>query len=112
MSVGNTSKEALIIRMANAGMSYSIICAKFGIGSHRVSNTLKRYRRTGIIPEPLSRRPRLKLSKAIFEFIDIRTLQQANLSNAQLIDNIKTRFHLQFHPSTIAMQRHLLGIRY
>jgi transposase len=112
MSDAKPTKEALIVRLAGLGMSRDAICAQLGVGSHRVTNTLKGYNATGRVPEAVSRGPRKKLTKAILDFIDICTLQRAHLSNAKLVAEIKAKFHVNFHPATIAVQRHLAGFRY
>jgi hypothetical protein len=83
-----------------------------GVGPHRVSHVLKDFTNTGIVPEPLPRGPRRKVTKAILSFIDIRTLQQAHLSSAQLTAEICGRFHVHLDPSTIAYKRRQLNFRY
>jgi hypothetical protein len=62
-------------------------------------------RRTKIILEPFPRDPRKKITKAILDFIDIRTFQEANLTNCQLAAQIQTKFEVGLDPSTEAITR-------
>jgi transposase len=70
MSDAKLTKEALIIRLAAAGMSYSAICTQLGVGRHRVSHALKYYRMKGIIPEPRFLGRCKKITKASLDFIE------------------------------------------
>jgi transposase len=111
-SDGKPTKEALIIRLHGQAMTHRAICVALGVGLHRVVNALKSYQNTGLVPEPLSRGPRKKITKAILDFIDIRTLQNARLSNTQLVADIKARFHVDLHRTTVSEKRKLMGFRY
>jgi transposase len=112
MSDAKPTKEALIIQLAGQGVSRDAICAQLGVGSHRVTNTLKGFKTTGLVPEAPSRGPRKKITKAILDFIDIRTLQRAHLSSAKLAAEIKAKFQVNLHPATVAVKRHLANFHY
>jgi hypothetical protein len=79
------------------------------IGQHRVTNALKSFAASGIIPEPLSRGPRKKITKAILDLIDIRTLQDAHLSSSLLDGEISDRFRISITPRSVAFQRQMMG---
>jgi transposase len=112
MSDPKPSKEALIIQLAGQGVTHRDICSTLGVGQHRVSHTLKSYKMTGIIPEPLPRGPRKKITHTILDFIEARTLQQAHLSSARLSAEIYGTFHVHLDPSTIADKRKRMGFHY
>jgi hypothetical protein len=83
-----------------------------GVGACSVSRALKTFPMTGIVPDPLPRGPRKKVTKAILDFIDVRTLQQAHLSSARLAVEICGTFHVHLDPSTIAYRRKQLRFHY
>jgi transposase len=112
MTDAEISKEAMIIRLHGTGMSYRAVCAQLRVGLHRVVSAIRNHRSTGIIPDPLPRDPRKKLTKAIFDCIDIRSLQKATLSSPQLAADIAARFHVHLHPTTIAQKRKRMGFYY
>jgi transposase len=106
-----TSAEVLVIRLAAEGFSQRKICSTFGVGDHRVSRILREFHTEGIIPAPLRRGRPPKVTKAILDFIDIRTLQSAHLSSTKLTTEIEDKFHVSLSRRTIDLQRRLMHFR-
>jgi transposase len=67
---------------------------------------------TGIAPAPLARGRPPKVTQAILDFIDIRTLQTAHVSSAALAAEIQERFHVSLSKTTVDVQQKLMGFSY
>jgi hypothetical protein len=51
MSDAKPSKEAMIIRLADAGMSYRALCVQLGVGLHRLNNTVINKREHAVLAD-------------------------------------------------------------
>jgi hypothetical protein len=83
-----------------------------GVGQHRVTNALKSFAASGIIPEPVPHGPRKKIATAILDFIDIRTLHDAHLSSFHFAGEISDRFRIFITLKSVAFQRQMMGFHY
>jgi transposase len=102
----------MIVQLYGQGLSRDCICSTLHVGPHRVSRVIRAFQQTGIIPEPTPRGPRKKVTKAILDYIDLRTLQQARLPSFQLASEIRDEFQVSLGRSTVAQARINLGFRY
>jgi hypothetical protein len=112
MSDAKSSKEAEITRLHGHGYRRDAICVMLGVGQHRVTNALKSFAVSEIIPEPLPCGLRKKITKAILDFIDIHMLQDAHLSSSHLAGEISDRFRISITPKSIAFQRQMMEFHY
>jgi hypothetical protein len=89
--------------------SRHVICSMLHVGTHPVTNALKSFGTTGIIPEPRPRRPPKKITKAILDFPNIRTLQFAHLPCSQLSPQIQERPQISVNTRSITFKRNVIG---
>jgi hypothetical protein len=90
------SIKVVVIRHAAERFPQRKTCFTLDFGNHRVSRILREFHTEGIIPTLLRRRLP-KVTKAILEFIDIRTLQNAHLSSTKLATETEDKFMSLYH---------------
>jgi transposase len=112
MSDRKPSIEHQIINLAAQGHGRRFICSHLHVGEHRVGRVLAAFDSTGFAPPPLPRGRPHKVTKAILDFIDIRTLQTAHVSSAALATEISDRFHVSLGKTTVDVKRKLMGFGY
>jgi transposase len=108
----SSSVEARILELHAQGYTRDAICSTLHTGEHRVSRTIRLFDETGQIPATrIGGRPR-KVTDAILDFIDIRTLQAASLPSTRLGMEVKERFGVQLAKSTIVTARNKMGFHF
>jgi transposase len=100
------STEVLVIRLAAEASPQRKICYTLSVGDHRVSRILREFHTEGIILSPLPRGRPPKVTKAILNFINIRTLQNIHLLSTKLATEIEDKFHVSLSRSPIDLRRH------
>jgi transposase len=92
----SASTEVLVIRLAAEGFSRRKISSTLSVGDHHVNRILREFHTEGIVSTPLRPGRPPKVTKAILDFIDIRTLQSGRLSSTKLATEIEDKFHVAF----------------
>lgn len=95
-----------ILKLREQGASYSQIQNILHVGPNRISKVQK----GEFIPQKMGRSP--KLTGEIKEFIDVNTMLDARLSNAELSKMIESHFNVSVSHKTIANARTNLGYKY
>ena len=88
------------------GKSYRYIQMTLRVGQHRISDVI--HRRT--MNHKRGRKP--KISQEILEFVDMNTLANAKISNAQMQGMIKEKYSMDLSLKSIANSRKQLGFVY
>jgi transposase len=78
----------------------------------KISDVLSTFRKTGEIPQPKKKGRPLKLAAEIKDFIDVRTLQKANLNSLKLQNEITQRFGISISKRSIIRSRKSLKFTY
>jgi hypothetical protein len=97
--------DVQIIQFEAQGICWDKICARLHAGPNRVSRVLSFFRYDNTIPciPPLGR-PK-KVTAEILDFIDVRILQLARLSLADLSSEVRSRFGTTISDSTVGIFR-------
>lgn len=106
-----TTPEEKIIFAFIRGFSLRKIKETFHVGSDKVSETIKYYRRTGSIPKPPERK-RTKLTQTVLSEIHNMIYADAHVTLQQMQKNIAERFQLAVSISTVARGCSIMNYQY
>ena len=68
------------------------ICDRLQVGKHKLQRVITQFKEVGTVPEPIAMGRQWKISNAIQDFIDIRTIQDARLSATSLVKETPIKF--------------------
>jgi transposase len=106
------TKEQMIIHLFLQQCSRDTISEILHVGHVRVSHVVRDWQSSGIIPEParIGRKP--KVNRAIRDYIEVRTLQEAGLAGRDLVDEIDERYKIHLSTDTVWLIRRQLNFKY
>lgn len=104
--------ERLIVEFHLNGLTQDEIARKLHCGKRRVNNTLKRFADEGKIPSAMRRGAPVKITDDIIEFIEVKTLQDASLTNGDIKKLINDIFKISISEQSVSNVRADLHFKY
>jgi transposase len=97
--------EERVVELHRQGWTREEIRKKVKCVTVRIQRAIHNWKEQHAIPDPIPLgRPR-KVTERINTFIEVRTLQEADLAGSGLVLEIINKFRVELHPNTIAKVR-------